>query len=612
MNREVRDSGENPYANGSDNNRVYEWNPQGKRLAVACRILSFSCMPVLWLVLGFFMIWRLLAPGIVTFGGILWMFVAVLILIGGLVVFVNNLFVRLSRALPAEGRHDFLLYRYRYLFKRNKKSRAEVLLAMAGLDLDMHRLHAAEQALGEIDTETLTVRQLKLYDFLEMAVSLLTGDDVNLSVAGSPSEDNVNPSAAGSPSEDNVNPRAAGSQAETWYIRFIGIKEGAGRFPDENTIRSWFRRSGQNRQDGEGREELYADVVRAAANAREESKAAGFPALIFGAMLAHCVFYPAARSCLRAGWHLQPDYNMVAGLLAGLFVLVLGIWVLYRFLRAVKKQHGPAKGGRLVRQVTASILWIFFLVMCAGIVTFELFFLGEERIIARGIPDAYTNKGRKYDYIAVDGVYGGTHYYRAMDPIFMEEWSEAGGYDQNAADTGISAESDAAALDDTESSDEMGGSIETDSAGDMGSSVEAGNPVGGDEQNPESGSDSMESSTASAETDDGFGAQNAMQRVYTYLRESGEYPDSDLTFSANAKGDMYAVIYSGSEDKDGSAVPFELGLYDNGEKEEGGERQWEIVLEKVYPSGDYETELLGFYLVNEETGKVTDEHKTSW
>ena len=52
---------------------------------------------------------------------------------------------------------------------------------------------------------------------------------------------------------------------------------------------------------------------------------------------------------------------------------------------------------------------------------------------------------------------------------------------------------------------------------------------------------------------------------------------------------MYAVIYSGSEDKDGSAVPFELGLYDNGEKEEGGETQWEIVLEKVYPSGDYET-----------------------
>ena len=580
MNRDDRDDRDNLYTYGADKNRVYEWNPQGKRLAVACRILSFACMPVLWLLLGFFMIWKLLASGIVTFGGILWMFLAVLILIGGLLVFINNLFVRLSRSLPAEGRHDFLLYRYRYLYKRSKKSRAEVLLAMAGLDLEMHRLHAVEQALGEIDTETLTVRELKLYDFLKMAVSLLIADDVN--------------------------PSAAGSQAETWYIRFIGIKEGAGRFPDENTIRSWFRRCEENRRDGEDREAFYGEVVRAVANAREESEGAVFTPLILGAMLAHCVFYPAAGNCLRAGWHLQPDYNMTAGPLAGLFMTVLGIWVLYRFLRAAKKQHGPAKGGRLVRQASGGILWMFFIIVCAGMVTFEPFFLGDERIIARGIPDEFTYTGRQYDYIAVDGVYGGTRYYRAMDPVFMEEWSEAGLYDPNAADTDISVESDAEASDDMESSGEMGSSIDTESSGEMGGSA------GRDEQNPESGLDRMESSTASAETDDGFGAQNAMQRVYTYLRESGEYPDSDLTFSANAKGDMYAVIYSGSEDKDGSKVPFEFGLYDNGEKDEGGEMQWEIVLEKVYPSGDYETELIGFYLVNVKTGTVTDEHKTSW
>ena len=44
----------------------------------------------------------------------------------------------------------------------------------------------------------------------------------------------------------------------------------------------------------------------------------------------------------------------------------------------------------------------------------------------------------------------------------------------------------------------------------------------------------------------------------------------------------------------------------------GGGTEREIVLEKVYPSGGYDTELLGFYLVNTETGEVTDEHKTSW
>ena len=38
----------------------------------------------------------------------------------------------------------------------------------------------------------------------------------------------------------------------------------------------------------------------------------------------------------------------------------------------------------------------------------------------------------------------------------------------------------------------------------------------------------------------------------------------------------------------------------------------ELVLEKVYPDGRYETELVDFYLVNPETLEVIDEQKSSW
>lgn len=38
----------------------------------------------------------------------------------------------------------------------------------------------------------------------------------------------------------------------------------------------------------------------------------------------------------------------------------------------------------------------------------------------------------------------------------------------------------------------------------------------------------------------------------------------------------------------------------------------ELVLEKVYPDGGYETELVDFYLVNPETLEVIDEQKSSW
>ncbi|EKC64327.1 hypothetical protein OBE_07019, partial [human gut metagenome] len=38
----------------------------------------------------------------------------------------------------------------------------------------------------------------------------------------------------------------------------------------------------------------------------------------------------------------------------------------------------------------------------------------------------------------------------------------------------------------------------------------------------------------------------------------------------------------------------------------------ELVLEKVYPNGEYETELVDFYLVDPETLEVIDEQKSTW
>ena len=54
-------------------------------------------------------------------------------------------------------------------------------------------------------------------------------------------------------------------------------------------------------------------------------------------------------------------------------------------------------------------------------------------------------------------------------------------------------------------------------------------------------------------------------------------------------------------------------LYDNGSKTDAdGNSCEELVLEKVYPDGNYETELVDFYLVNADTMQVTDEQKNTW
>ena len=113
-------------------------------------------------------------------------------------------------------------------------------------------------------------------------------------------------------------------------------------------------------------------------------------------------------------------------------------------------------------------------------------------------------------------------------------------------------------------------------------------------------------------SDDSFAAQNAMQAVYEYLKENGEFQNLSISYSANAKGDLYARIGSGSEAQGAEERSYELRLYDNGEKESDSGFCREIVLEKVYMAGDGETELLDFFLVHPETMEVTDENKTDW
>ena len=63
----------------------------------------------------------------------------------------------------------------------------------------------------------------------------------------------------------------------------------------------------------------------------------------------------------------------------------------------------------------------------------------------------------------------------------------------------------------------------------------------------------------------------------------------------------------------GNTVNVRYCLYDNGAKTDADDNSCEeLVLEKVYPDGNYETELVDFYLVNTDTMQVTDEQKNTW
>ena len=86
-----------------------------------------------------------------------------------------------------------------------------------------------------------------------------------------------------------------------------------------------------------------------------------------------------------------------------------------------------------------------------------------------------------------------------------------------------------------------------------------------------------------------------------------------FNYTASAKGEVYAVVSEVQEEKEGNTVTVRYCLYDNGEKKDADSNPCEeFVLEKVYPDGSHENELVDFYLVNADTMQVTDEKKDTW
>ena len=86
-----------------------------------------------------------------------------------------------------------------------------------------------------------------------------------------------------------------------------------------------------------------------------------------------------------------------------------------------------------------------------------------------------------------------------------------------------------------------------------------------------------------------------------------------LAFGRNAKGELYASLGTATEELDGAPVTVEYRLYDNGETTDpASATAEELVLQKVYPHGESDAQLVGFYLVDCSTLAVIDEHRTTW
>ncbi len=456
--------------------------------------------------------------------------------------------------LSPTSRHDYALRLYHGRSGKNPKKACELLLGMARADIETGKIEAAAAALSHADSALLEGDELKLFYLLSYVTAIPEG----------------------------------GKNAEEALVRYaaVPVKRFAG-FPDEKEAASWLD---------------YADVDKAravVAGIRGPKRLHPALQLALSLMAAHVLAYCGMLYGVDAdaGWMLRCGYASVAGLLAVASLVVLGI-AIARVARKTPLQSANGKGARLARGILALFIVLAALSLGAQLlIDGPLMHDGEERAVAQGVPDQFADK--VYDYLAVawsgyDPRDTTTDYWRTNSPFLMEKWSEAALYDTESP--APENDSSSSAGGDASGSGEDTASGTNDTAADGSSQDASGNE-------------------AEAQLE---ATKDRMRSLAVYLEDNGIVPDMDvfdaILFDENAKGDMYARLGTASDKENGKLVTVEYRLYSNGEKTDGqGLTSEEFVLEKWYPQDEgRDAEVLGFYLVDEASGAVTDEEKTSW
>lgn len=572
--------------------KQYSWNPESRKLRRRYRICEGLSLFIFLLFLGL-VLWYgafRLNEFTLKFGGYCVVFLSGIFLYCSLRALIIRSFQNRSANLEPEARHDFALLEYHSRKGRSPETRNHLLLLMAQMDLVQGKAGLAAAALQAAEPGRMKADQLKMYDFLWIVTCLQEEDQKS----------------------GEITDREVSGSAGDWLTRYQGIPDnGVVEFPKDEEIEKWVRQiENSNENTGvsaqENRVITTSRVVTAASKAKHRNV---FALPLFFIMLFHVSFFFGVCLFPANGWHLRIHYENIATNLTILFIYILGIWVIRLDSSWRRKLYPYAGRGNRAGNVIRNIIVLGFLFVCLAMWWFQWFFtFGDytERVLTRGIHDVDT--GETVDYLAVDmhsyNNSNGTSYYRAQDFILMEDWFAARYYDPEWVDPFRESNDDTGETGNT-------GTGQTDeievSSADAATADQSESDISNTEPTDQ------ESAIARAYPD----TLNQYSLVYEYLKSASVIPDSAWTgsiqYDLDAKGNPYAIVGRDFTEVNGNQVEVSYCLLDNGEKTtEDGSAQEEIVLEKFYSRDSADTELLGFYLVDKETGAVTDEHKTSW
>ena len=347
--------------------------------------------------------------------------------------------------------------------------------------------------------------------------------------------------------------------------RFAGIPDVKGVYPSEAVLAMWIEQRDTV--------QIAEALKKAVPDKKEHPMRIG----IITVILAYSTFFYGLWYGINRdmGYEVRYHFAEISIVVVGIGLAVLIIWGIVSLYihncQELAVQSGKSRVALIIIYGAAAIFALLILGMSSLSVV-----LGMDGI------ETVTDHDSKYTYITVQEDYGGERRYRTNNPFVMQSmdslWLSS---DTTDADENNKESPDTNTRDSSETEDSHS-------------------------------EDTVEDSEMEGQHD-GLMIQNAMLAVYNYLQEQNTLQNMAFSYTANAKGEVYAIVSEMQEIKDGNTVNVRYCLYDNGSKTDAdGNSCEELVLEKVYPDGNYETELVDFYLVNADTMQVTDEQKNTW
>lgn len=343
-----------------------------------------------------------------------------------------------------------------------------------------------------------------------------------------------------------------------FLTRYTGIPDTNGEYPSEAELTTWI--------EAEEMDRLISALKKFTPTRKEHI----LRTCLITIVLAYSTFFYGAWYGINksAGYAIRYYFAEISVICVSVTLSCLLIWGM---ICLYKKQKSllNRKAARRIIAVSYAALTLFLLSLIGY--SFLIVNFGVEGT------ETVTGQDQHYIYLSVQPDYGIATQYRTDNLIYMQK-------------TGLF-------LPNTDTLTE--------------SSVPDSDPNDSETQDS-STTDSTENSPAQ-ESQKASPLQDEMRAVYQYIQQQNPLPDMNFTYTANARGENYAILSETTEEKDGTTVNVNYCLYDNGSKtDENNNTFEELVLEKVYPDGGYETELVDFYLVNPETLEVIDEQKSSW